>query len=655
MITFNGIELDYKEDALSGLVIKGGLTKIENLTDRTGTASTQFTLPRTANNELAFGNITTEGAQVQTIGEAYITIEGNIFSKGVLYVTGYDNDNFKCLFMGQDNDLIATLKGKPLKNLMDSNNRFPFTDSNVRFYLENIASVSLGSEVAFHLGSGFFQFLEDGGILDADHVAPFFQVRSMLYKMFKDEGYDLVSNFFDSDYGRSLDYSNFNASDALSDNYFSGASNSLPSSVIVPSSKLSYGELDLGTADVNNNSIALGTSDLPVLGSNAYILVNNCDKINLNGVLNCTFIDEIERIEIVMFVVRPITFDIVYYSNGLPFLNTEELESSNNLKDGINYFNLTFSESFLAGDQINIGYRIFHKNTGSVSLTGANLTCLEMHIGNDNRKPNDSVWIGDYIGKQNQFEFLKGVLKDLNLVMDVDGDNVYIELQDEGVEPIGTSPASLPSIIDNQYDITNIVLNDTTTDIEYIQADLIYLLQNKQEDDYVESRHFFQYQDWGSTYYKLDSFNNNRIEEIKGYFKAYYDGSSFEASSAYALLPPVGYEEWENNLSSRFKYGDGFDGTTTYTYTNVDTTTTTVDALNNWSLPVTFVKTAPTLFINTLNQKKNNKIIEVTFKDELGTIVSNRREYIYKDQVYKIVEWSYDIIKRLVKAKLIMK
>ena len=60
MITFNGIELDYKEDALSGLVIKGGLTKIENLTDRTGTASTQFTLPRTAKNELAFGNITTE-------------------------------------------------------------------------------------------------------------------------------------------------------------------------------------------------------------------------------------------------------------------------------------------------------------------------------------------------------------------------------------------------------------------------------------------------------------------------------------------------------------------------------------------------------------------------------------------------------------------
>ena len=55
MITYNGIELDYQSDALNSLVIKGGLTKIDNLTDRTGTSSTQFNLPRTAKNELALG------------------------------------------------------------------------------------------------------------------------------------------------------------------------------------------------------------------------------------------------------------------------------------------------------------------------------------------------------------------------------------------------------------------------------------------------------------------------------------------------------------------------------------------------------------------------------------------------------------------------
>ena len=42
MITYNGIELDYRADTLQSLIIKGGLTKIDNLTDRTGTSSTQF-------------------------------------------------------------------------------------------------------------------------------------------------------------------------------------------------------------------------------------------------------------------------------------------------------------------------------------------------------------------------------------------------------------------------------------------------------------------------------------------------------------------------------------------------------------------------------------------------------------------------------------
>ena len=56
-----------------------------------------------------------------------------------------------------------------------------------------------------------------------------------------------------------------------------------------------------------------------------------------------------------------------------------------------------------------------------------------------------------------------------------------------------------------------------------------------------------------------------------------------------------------------------------------------------------------------LKPKEEYKIIEVIFRDELGTIVNNRTEYIFNNQVYKIVEWNYDIIKKLVKAKLIMK
>jgi hypothetical protein len=653
MITYNGIELDYQSDALNSLVIKGGLTKIDNLTDRTGTSSTQFNLPRTANNELAFGNITTEGAELTTSGSAFITLEGNVFSQGVLYVQGYDQDNFKCLFMGANNDVIGRLKAKPLKSLIDINNRFALTDATIRTKLSNFVSgTTLGEDVQFHFGSGFLKSLSDAGTLNKDTVAPFFTVRSMLHKMFKDEGYDLVSNFFDSDFGQAIDYSNFgSADDILSNNSYSGGTNIFPSG-----SGANYGHgFGLGTPASGNNSINVITPT-PNLGfinnGDAYQIVNDCDTIKLSGVFEYQGSEHIQKTQIIIIIYNPI------YPNSIVFASNEIEDTSGLLQEGTNYFETEISADFLATHEINIIARV-NGGGGTSDYTGSSLSCTEFNISNNNRVLNDTVWIGDYIGNQNQLEFLKGVLNDLNLVLDIDGTTAYIELQDEGTEPVGSSPATLPSIATSQYDLTNIAQENTSTNIEYLQADLIHLNQQINETDYVKSIAIFQYQDFGSFYYKLNSFNNSRVEKIDSFFTAYYDGSSFINKLDNTFTTPGAYSEtwaWENNLSCRYRYQDaGFNGVDSFTYTNDDSSTTSVPAYLNWSLPVTFAKTWDKLFLNTLNQKKNNKIIEVIFRDELGTIVSNRKEYIYKDQVYKIVEWSYDIIKKLVKAKLIMK
>jgi hypothetical protein len=653
MITYNGIELDYQSDALNSLVIKGGLTKIDNLTDRTGTSSTQFNLPRTAKNELAFGNITTEGAELTTSGSAFITLEGNVFSQGVLYVQGYDQNNFKCLFMGANNDVIGRLKAKPLKSLIDINNRFALTDATIRTKLSNFVSgTTLGEDVQFHFGSGFLKSLSDAGTLNKDTVAPFFTVRSMLHKMFKDEGYDLVSNFFDSDFGQAIDYSNFgSADDILSNNSYSGGTNIFPSG-----SGANYGHgFGLGTPASGNNSINVITPT-PNLGfinnGDAYQIVNDCDTIKLSGVFEYQGSEHIQKTQIIIIIYNPI------YPNSIVFASNEIEDTSGLLQEGTNYFETEISADFLATHEINIIARV-NGGGGTSDYTGSSLSCTEFNISNNNRVLNDTVWVGDYVGKQNQLEFLKGVLNDLNLVLDIDGTTAYIELQDEGTEPVGSSPATLPSIATSQYDLTNIAQENTNTNIEYLQADLIHLNQKINETDYVKSIAIFQYQDFGSFYYKLNSFNNSRVEKIDSFFKAYYDGSSFiEKVDSFNGTGNAGAysETWENNLSCRYRYQDaGFNGVDTFTYTNDDSSTTSVPAYLNWSLPVTFAKTWDKLFLNTLNQKKNNKIIEVIFRDELGTIVSNRREYIYKDQVYKIVEWSYDIIKKLVKAKLIMK
>ena len=632
MITYNGIELDYKEDALSGLVIKGGLTKIENLTDRTGTASTQFTLPRTAKNELAFGNITTEGAQTQTSGEAYITIEGNIFSKGVLYVTGYDNDNFKCLFMGQDNDLIKTFKNTPFRETFNSSFQLTYTDANIRTRLESVVTGSLGQDISHHFGHPQLDILEADGEFKFLNVAPYFTVRSLLHKMFKDQNVDLVSNFLDSDYGQSLDWSNFDGTHLSSNTYESG-SNSLTASTPI--------DIDLGTGLANNNSISVGTySD--------YTLDNNCTTLRLQGVLDYTPSDEIESVQVYVIVFRPTITALystlgVYNDNGLLF-------------EGKNNFDLTINRNFLANDYILIKAETKLKSGYSFPISGGSIAVDYMRISHDGITQSDALCWADYAGNGNQYEFLKKFLIQFNCVLAVEGDKAYIELQDEGTEPVGSSPASLPSIAVEQFNLDDIVLDETVTDIEYLQGDLVHLNQAIANNEYVEETEFLPYQKVGSYLYELNSFNNNLVEVYEGGFNTLFDYIDY--SSVDFTLSGLSYSTaWEGYISSRFGYfSEVYDEQyAAVDYINIDTSTTSVTPLINWSRPVWFSRTWKTLFINTLNQKKNNKIIEVTFKDELGTIVSNRREYIYKDQVYKIVEWSYDIIKRLVKAKLIMK
>jgi hypothetical protein len=638
MITYNGIELDYQSDALNSLVIKGGLTKIDNLTDRTGTASTQFTLPRTAKNELAFGNITTEGAQVQTNGEAYITIEGNIFSKGVLYVTGYDNDNFKCLFMGQDTDFIKTLRNKPLRTLFPASQQFVFTNGNIETAIEAELGGSLGQDIKYHFGHPFAIALSTDGIFDPYHVAPFFNIRFMLYKLFKDAGCDLVSNFLDSDYGNCLDYSSFNEN--KSSNTFVSTINQMP---FTGTANSIY--IELGTPLANNNSV---TGSAYTGGGKKYTLANAVTNLSIKG-----------EIEFQEFTLERTSLNIIVYDslNHLLYTSNTPLSNSGNLQQGINYLDFNIDRDFPANSYILFQIR-FNGGQGVIPhpLQNAELIFSGTTITHDNIQQNDAIYFGDYMPKISQFEFLSGFIKHFNLVLDIEDDKAYLELQDEGVEPIGASPASLPSIVVSQYDITNLVLNETVTDIEYLQGDLIYLKQKLLNATYPDTLSYFPYQAYGSYLYKLNTFNSSNVTEYESYFNCMYDGDTFFNSTIKG-----DYAETYDNLITGRVSGFAtptYDGTRVLSYVEAIGAgggTVNVDALINWSEPVLLGEIWKGLYKKTLDQKKNNKIIEVIFRDELGTIVSNRREYIYKDQVYKIVEWSYDIIKKLVKAKLIMK
>lgn len=625
MITYNGIELDYRADTLQSLIIKGGLTKIDNLTDRTGTSSTQFNLPRTAKNELAFGNITTEGSELTTSGSAFITLEGNVFSQGVLYVQGYDQDNFKCLFMGADNDFISTIKDLPLREVFNTT-QLTYTDVNIKNKMEVVnGEMSWGHPQAIAIGTANRTF---------EKTAPFFKLNTLITKMFLLQGITLNSFFLNtSNYGKSLYWSNFDGTHYSHNGFTNGSNN-------ITSSGISY--VDLGTAMAGNQSITISAYSL---GGKKYTLVNNITKLKIKATIEYTPTVEIKSTQITLLIWR----------GGSPkFTTLGAVNDGNILQEGTNYIDLNLDITLLAGDFIVMGYQVV-LNSGYSSTSGGNITFTNAAISNDNIQINDALYFPNYAGTQTQLEFIKKFLVQFNCVLDIDGDQAYIELQDSGTDPVSGSLQALPGIASQQYDLTNLAEENTTTNIDYLKGDLVHLNQKITETDYIKQQQLLPYQKMGSFLFNLNTFANNAVEKYEGGFNSlfdYYDfliaAFNYDRFTAYA-------ETWSDCVSSAAGFTSGFNQKDTLDWTKSDGSTESVDILAHWSRPIWYSATWQYMFINTLNQKKNNKIIEVIFRDELGTIVNNRTEYIFNNQVYKIVEWNYDIIKKLVKAKLIMK
>jgi len=84
------------------------------------------------------------------------------------------------------------------------------------------------------------------------------------------------------------------------------------------------------------------------------------------------------------------------------------------------------------------------------------------------------------------------MIKQFNLVLDIDGDNAYLELQDEGYQPIGTATI-LPSISVDEFDLTNLISASEDVNIDYLQGDLVYLNQVLEGTDYTTSLSVFPY------------------------------------------------------------------------------------------------------------------------------------------------------------------
>jgi hypothetical protein len=629
MITYNGIELDYQSDALNSLVIKGGLTKIDNLTDRTGTSSTQFTLPRTANNELAFGNITTEGAESQTNGTAYITIDGNIFSKGILYVMGYDNNNFKCLFMGADNDIIKELSTSKMFDLFNETDLLIYNDTNVKAMMQTPTTIN-GVKAMF---SSPYQIIDT---VKLDSVAMYLNIKDLIVKMFS--GYNIISNYFDSDNGLNSYYTSGKiANKTKVANTFGSTGN------IINFANHNYERL--GSASASNTTITEAVYITVPSTGYKYVFTRASESVKIRA--RIYFDDPNNELENLKFSIT------LRSSSNTTIQTTRVSDGGADLQHGYNEVTYSFDTSIGVNDYL--WFSIFAApNSGfSVGSLSGNVTIDFMTIETDTVASDDYLWVGSGLD-MTKLEFLKGVLNQFNLVFDIEGSDVYIDLQDSGFDPV--TGAAISGIATETVELDSLIENKYSADISHIQSPIISFNQSVKSHPKIDAIKILPHQGFGSFFFNVNTYGRNSSEEVESYFSIVFDYIDYLFSAFSA--DPMRVDDFENTITSLCGgaySSNSYQAKANVTFENTDLTTTTVNALTTWSYPVRLKTLVNTLFINTLNQKKNNKIIEVIFRDELGTIVSNRKEYIYKDQVYKIVEWSYDIIKKLVKAKLIMK
>lgn len=630
MINYKGIDLDINDKVLQSFIVSGGLTKVESLQARTGIKSVEFSIPITAKNQLAFGNINVEGAQSEAFGECYLKIDNNVFDKGVLYVRGYDKENFKVLFVGAFNDLMNNLSRKKLSELFPYDYQWTYTDANAIIALESGISQSLNTGVSFNLGHPNLVELNANNDVRFSKIGFFFSVRHIINKILFDEGISLTSDFLDSNYGSNLRYSSFTEAH-LSSNTWTDTSNQIDNA-----------KLDIATPLANNGSV------VKVTGNNYEFRNSNTNKVNVKANLEFTNNGDLEDCQVWISIYRPGIVPPLFIG-GFIYVSIPAIDiKSGLLQEGINYIDLDIDVVVQLGDTLQVNINPTFKS-GFSAPSISTLYCDYLMISHDNVQDSDAIYLGNEVGDITQFDFLKGFLTDNNLVLDINGDEARMELQDEGYTPFIYE--SLPSIRDKELDISTLVERETDVTLDYLQAGTIYLKQKLLTAVSLDKFKILQYQDFGSYLYQLNTFQKRNIETYESYFNAawsYLDHSLLIASGSSLL------ESWDNIIVVLNGYYAG-----TYQETdavNYQTTPspTAIDAIITWSRYYFFVEKWKGFFKATFDQKKNNKIIEVRFKDQNGTIINNRTTYIINNQKYKMIDWSYDLITKQAKANLIL-
>ena len=623
MIWYNGIELDYRDGTLKKVSINKALSDIESLLDKKGTKSTTFAVPRTAWNEKALGYVTSSGlVGVNTTAECYFKIDGNIKFKGIAYVVGYDNKEISLQFFGSDISLINELQHKPMKDLITDidGNYIQYTDAYFIQAIENRQSSASG--IHFKLTNpALYSSPTVMHHWTVQELAPAFYVDTLIKKILGN--YNIVSDFLNSEYCKNQTYSNY-VGKQFACNYTVGYTN-----ILTPADNA--GDLDLGAMNPNYGGA--------VLKFTKYAFNRDFEECNITG--SITLLEDIEDIEV----------RIIFEGLGTEY---DSVSIWTPLKQGVNNISFNITGTFGGWAYAALEYR---NNTNDVTLIAS-----PFNFSIDSVLENNYSALQDYLGEKTQFEFLSEWLKHFNLVMDIDDkNNVYIDCQDN----ISSTKFNFNSnIITNQLDISNIIDSVQDVTFEYEEKSTIVFQQNLDDNNrFLEKyqRTIIENYKYGNYVYNVNSFQSD-TDNYETFFNMPidYEDTHIISNSAAEPLP---MEDWENVLGLEFRTFvpisgspyTGYNGVFPKSFKGITNTTYSVNALVDSHYFLRWQTVVPIMFINTLEQMKNNKSLEVRLQDISGDLINFRTDYIISGQVYKLLEYDYDLVSKEVIAKLIIR
>jgi len=676
MIYFNGIELDYDSKTLNKIVIKKALSDIESLADRKGTSSTTFDVPRTAHNEKAFKNMTVEGSEFTSVGTGSIYLDGNEHSRGKIYIRGYNDTTFKCVFMGEDSNFIKDLKVLEMSDLIEENASDGFLNATLIYsslgFKAKAATVT-SAQLDFIISQPNIirkttQVEKFAAVADPlaipylrpDNMAPFFSIKNIMENMIEKQGYTLSSTFFDSDYGSNLVYSTYEGKHKAT-NYFLDATTS--------GTSLDY-SMDIGS----NLHGYMPTK------SYAFELDRDCEEVNIRFHLNLANDSKVKKT----------TLQVITFSDEIPSTTDGDPPVSDGvweiigvsnaivLKEGNNVLDLELKPliTFANGDYFQLKIINELKSGESLPITQT-LDLTHTAVSYDTIKSGDFCYLGDYLGPDTQFDFFKNILKQFNLNMLIEDTKIVLELADYGYTP--NDEVSIPGIVTSNIDITNRIKSNIDVSISTKPNSNVHMKQ-----PYLDSPSIIEagkgVTAFGSYDYDLDTFGTT-TDKIDSGFNTVYDvfgDYKFFLNADHDINATTYVEEWENLIGCWWNtLIKDRDSNTTYntegynniygheqTYRHIDGTihnSATVGGTYGIDMPVInfkitrFADTAETLFLKTLEQKKNNKVREIELYDYTGNLITFRSDYIIDNQIYKLLSYEFEPISKLVKAKIILK